>query len=109
MSAQRVIIGCWIAALGIIVYSQQRSDAGTFPPAYRLGGAAITYTALLALAAFPPAAGLATVFSLAWTFGLAWRSTRPTAAPVGFAPAGTTAAQRAPAARPVKTTTKAGA
>lgn len=111
MSAQRVIIGCWLAALGIIVYSQQRSEAGVFPPAYRLGGAALTYTFLLVMAAFPPAAPLATVFSIAWTFGLAWRSTQTTAAPAGLAPATATAAQRAGAPTPKKntSTSKAGA
>lgn len=97
MRARRIIVGCWLIALVLIFWQQQKSEQGVFPPAYRVGGAAITYTSLLLLAAFPPAEGLAIVFSLAWTVGLAWRGINATKVPTGFAPAHASAAQRAPA------------
>lgn len=96
MTPQRIIVGLWLAAIAIIVVSQQSQDAGAWPPAYRVGGAAITYTALLGLAAVPGAGSLAVVFAIAWTLGLGWRARTGGAAPVGFAPPHATSAQRAP-------------
>lgn len=89
MKSQRVIVGAWVAAIGIIVWSQQQQQAGVLPPAYRLGGAAVTYTFLLVLSMVPGAGPLAATFALAWTFGLLWRTSNATAGrpvPASFAP-----------------------
>lgn len=101
MTPQRIIVGCWLAALVIIVWSQQESEQGAWPPAYRVGGAAVTYTALLVFAAVPGAGPLAAVFALSWTAGLAWRVAKPGAKiPTSFGPP-------APVSAPTITTPKA--
>lgn len=87
--AAKLIVAMWILAVGLIVYDSQRRGE-TLPPAYRFGGAAIVYSFLIGVAQFSPAAPLAGVFALAWTFGLGWRVQTGTSGkplPHTFAPA----------------------
>lgn len=98
-AAARLIIAMWLISIGIIAWDSSRRNI-TFPPAYRFGGSALVYSFLLAVAAFPPAAGLAAVWGVAWTFGLAWRvnqSTATSAVPQTFGPANPAAASAAAA------------
>lgn len=75
-----MIVGCWVAALGLIVYSHVRSGDGAFPPAYGFTGAATVYSLAALGAQIPGAAPLFGMFAIAWTASLYWRVTASTAA-----------------------------